>query len=136
MNLCEYSTTCRRSELSIERQILDRASRSRYELTNTVDGVMVVGGENAIGFGREWKRFGDELERRARIGREADRILGWIGVEEVEHRLPRGFDDFRGGRGRWIVGVRIPEQRIRQVRTVFAYERFGVQGRARIVEVH
>ena len=62
--------------------------------------------------------FADQLERLRGIRGEDDEVLVGIGIEELEHRQPRLFDERRGQGRRWIGGMRIAEQVIAKQRGV------------------
>ena len=75
-------------------QVCDRRAGRARELTDAVDRVVVVVGQQEAAAFMERVGLPDELERPTRVGREDDVVLGRIRREEHQDRCSRPFDRF------------------------------------------
>src|SRR5436305_12587692 len=95
------------SQLGIERQVFDAGAGTAGELTDAVNGIVIVGAERARPVRRERIAFGDELDRARGVGREADGVLVWRRIEMIEDLCSCDLQSLSAS-VRWVaVGVRI-----------------------------
>jgi hypothetical protein len=100
--------------------------RSR-ELTNPVDGVVVVGGEDEPAPLGERKGLADELQRTAGVRREDDRVLVPRSVDECQDRRAGAVGQLRRRRRRRVLRVGIAQDAVAQQRQVLPDLRIGVE---------
>ena len=96
---------------------------------------MVVGGEHERVIGCERITLGDQLDRCARIGGEADRVVFHGSVEVLQHHRARLIYPAGALARRGVLGVRVPQDRTRQQCRMGSNLAFGVERTPGVVEV-
>ena len=119
----------------LQGQVDDVSAPRTGELTDACDRVVVVGGQEEGAAPGERIRLPDELERTTGVGGENDRVLVRRGVEEVQDGAPRTVGELRGGAGRGVVRVRVPEDPGAKQLLVLVELRLGVEAATGVVEV-
>src|SRR5262245_27478665 len=86
--------------------------------TQSVYGIMIVGGQRKTRTVDKRERLGDHSRGAARIGGEHDVVLAWIGVEELQGHLARRRDRLRARKGWGALGMRVANDRRRETRGI------------------
>ena len=109
---------------------------STVELTDAIDRVVIVEGEEELVPRLEWIRFADKLECLARIAGEDDAVDLWRGVEEPEHSASARLDQLRGSGGGRISRMRVAKDARREQRAVPLNLGRGIETGSGVVEIH
>ena len=109
-------------------------SCSAETVGDTLEGVVVVHGEQEASTGRKGVRLPHVLQRGGRVLREDRRVLPFR-VEPPEHRPPRLLDEAGHPRRGQAGGVRVAEDVAVEEAGVRADLRLGVKAAAGVIEI-
>ena len=121
-------------EVVAQRQILDVRAGPARELADAVHRVVIVRRQHARHATTERVRLRHELDRGARVRREADNVVV-SSVEEAEHVTARRVDRRRACPGRRVVRMRIAEHAAREQGVVRVDVRVRVERAAGVIQV-